>query len=438
MKKILSLFAFILIFSQAVNAVVVQKVRLKNGSVLNGYVEKQEADGSMVVRTDNAIICLTEDRVQLNDRSVEEADLTEEWKKWAEKNDAYDLSGDSKHLLLSDVTTGSFADSVAYASQKLTFEERIKDYGRVFHGVRVLESGATIKFLQLTPDSYHVTWDDIIAIESEKRPKNALSGINRKYYLNNGREVSGQYAGETATTLSLYQENGRIETVNFKDVKKYTYYGINPSQDIFAQSELLDVVQRKGNVSLRGIIIEQNYSESKDSENYISIWEQGKSPQMVKISEIEAICKEANSAYAPKFDILLKEGEVMVNRIPVEFVKIKENGDNLLLDSLSNKITLRKIADKPTIICVEYRIGTSPNVEQFQLVKVRKSKPKKKNGVVYGFSYKDLVNSSYQARSIETSSNFTTKVEYEVSGTGIFALYDAQNKRAIPVTVKYE
>lgn len=438
MKKILSLFAFILIFSQAVNAVVVQKVRLKNGSVLNGYVEKQEADGSMVVRTDNAIICLTEDRVQLNDRSVEEADLIEEWKKWAEKNDAYDLSGDSKLLLLCDVKTGSFADSVAYASQKLTFEERIKDYGRVFHGVRVLESGAIIKFLQLTPDSYHVTWDDIIAIESEKRPKNALSGINRKYYLNNGREVSGQYAGETATTLSLYQENGRIETVNFKDVKKYTYYGINPSQDIFAQSELLDVVQRKGNVSLRGIIIEQNYSESKDTENYISIWEQGKSPQMVKISEIEAICKEANSAYAPKFDILLKEGEVMVNRIPVEFVKIKENGDNLLLDSLSNKITLRKIADKPTVICVEYRIGTSPNVEQFQLVKVRKAEAKKKNSVVYGFSYKDLVNSSYRAQSIETSGNFTTKVEYEVGERGIFALYDAQNKRAIPVIVKQE
>lgn len=438
MKKILSLFAFILIFSQAVNAVVVQKVRLKNGSVLNGYVEKQEADGSMVVRTDNAIICLTEDRVQLNDRSVEEADLIEEWKKWAEKNDAYDLSGDSKLLLLCDVKTGSFADSVAYASQKLTFEERIKDYGRVFHGVRVLESGAIIKFLQLTPDSYHVTWDDIIAIESEKRPKNALSGINRKYYLNNGREVSGQYAGETATTLSLYQENGRIETVNFKDVKKYTYYGINPSQDIFAQSELLDVVQRKGNVSLRGIIIEQNYSESKDTENYISIWEQGKSPQMVKISEIEAICKEANSAYAPKFDILLKEGEVMVNRIPVEFVKIKENGDNLLLDSLSNKITLRKIADKPTVICVEYRIGTSPNVEQFQLVKVRKAEAKKKNSVVYGFSYKDLVNSSYRAQSIETSGNFTTKVEYEVGERGIFALYDVQNKRAIPVIVKQE
>jgi len=232
--------------------------------------------------------------------------------------------------------------------------------------------------------------------------------------------------------MSLYQSNGMVETVNFADVMRYTSYAINSDQDIFAQSELLDVVKTR-NREVRGIIIEQNYSSTKDSENYISIWEKGKSPQIVKIPDITAICKEENKDYAPKFDIILKEGEVVVNRNAVEFVQIKENGDKLVLDSLSHKVKIKPEANGTTKITVEYRNSNNPNVEMFQLVKVTKTMVKKKP--VYSFSYKDLVNSVLRAKSIETSVNHTTRATYAVTGNGVFALYDAKNKRTIPVII---
>ena len=429
------LIIMLLATAKIANAVVVQKVYLKNGSVLNGYVQQQDGKGNLIIKTDNATICLTNKNVSTpTDNYVGISSLSKEWKDWAEKNDAYIGIGDSRQLLLSDIRTGvnNYLDSVAVDVESLDFEARLKEDEKLFTQVRVLEKGSMIKFLELTPNTYKVKWSDIESIQADKRPKNALSGVDRKYYLKGNREVSGQYAGETATTMSLYQSNGMVETVNFSDVMRYTFYAVNPNQDIFAQSELLDVVKTRYN-EIRGVIIEQNYSSTKDAENYISIWEKGKSPQIVKIPEIKAICKEENKDYAPKFDIILKEGEVVVNRKPVEYLQIKESNDVLVLDSLSHKVKIEPESNGTTKLTVEYRNSSTPNVEMFQLVKVTKTIVKKKP--VYSFSYKDLVNSAYRASGVETSVNHTTRATYSVVGKGVFALYDAKNKRAIPIII---
>lgn len=436
MKKIFSLFLVLTLYSSVVHAVVVQKIYLKNGSVLNGYVQQQDGQGNMVIKTDNAIICLQNENLSVTDNLTAIHSLTKEWKEWAEKNEAYVGTGDSRTLLLSNVHTGvlNHLDTIAVDPDQLDFESKLKEQSRFFSNVRILEKGSVIKFLELSPNTYNVSWKDIESIKAERRPKNALSGINRTYYLKSNREVSGQYAGETATTVSLYQNNGMIETVNFADVNRYTFSVINPNLDILSQSELIDVVKTRYHGDVRGIIIEQNYSGNKDSENYISIWEQGKSPQMIKISEIVSIGKEENTHYAPKFDILLKEGEVVVNRNPVEFVKVNDNEDYLVLDSISHKVIVTKDTNNVTRITVEYRNDNNPNVEIFQLVKVTKMLVKK--NVIYCFSYKDLVNTACRATAIETSVNHTTKADYVLSGSGIYALYDAKNKKAIPIIVK--
>ena len=57
MKRVL-----IIIFVQFVvsisNAIVVQRIYMKNGSVLNGYIERQDTSGNYTIRTENAEICL--------------------------------------------------------------------------------------------------------------------------------------------------------------------------------------------------------------------------------------------------------------------------------------------------------------------------------------------------------------------------------------------
>ena len=42
----------------------------------------------------------------------------------------------------------------------------------------------------------------------------------------------------------------------------------------------------------------------------------------------------------------------------------------------------------------------------------------------------------FSAQRSATSVNHTTRVEYEVEGQGVFALYDPENKKAMPFIVK--
>lgn len=435
MKRIITLL-YILCCILVSNASTVQKITLKNGSVLNGFIQRQDGTGNMTVKTENAIICVKNTRLYISpDRQINKSNLSDAWKKWAEKNDAFVNNGSEDNLRLSDVKFEVWKqDSVARKGLS-HFEINMHDTQKSFADVYVLEKGTNIRFLEMTSNVYTVSWDDIVTITSERRAKNALSGVDRKYILKLNREVSGQYAGETKNTISLYQTNGVVETVDYDDIVKFSYYGINPQQDIFAQSELLDVVTVKNGSPVRGVIIEQNYSSNKDSENYISVWVKGRSPQMIKISDIEAISKEENTEYySPKFDIILKEGQIVVNRKDVKYVNVKENKDVLVLDSLHKQQIIAQEKDNKTRIIVEMRQSGTNVIETLQLIKVNKLTNKKNN--IYGFSYKDLVNNNLRPLSDETSINKTRKIEFAVQSAGVYALYDAKNKRAIPLIVK--
>ena len=130
---------------------------------------------------------------------------------------------------------------------------------------------------------------------------------------------------------------------------------------------------------------------------------------------------------------MLNNGDVVINRKPVNFVKVVEEDDVLVLDSIG-KMALKTDASGKAQITVEYRLDDNAGLEAFQLVKVTETKVKKQ--MIYSFSYKDLVNAVTHAIKIETSVNKTTKAEYELYRKGVYALYDAKKKRAIPFIVQ--
>ena len=290
----------------------------------------------------------------------------------------------------------------------------------------------------MSPNTYQIPWKNVISIKGEKRSKTALSGINRIYQLKSGMEFEGQYAEENDSMLTLYLNNGVRQSFKINDVVKYTFRPINPNQDIFAQSELLDVIKAKNGSETKGIIIEQNYTSAKDAENYFLVQQQSGAIQSIKLSEISETRKEENPKYDPKYDILLKEGDVVINRQEVVQVNVMERDDNIVLDSLSNKVTIVKDANNNTKVTVEYRNANGSNLETYQVVRVSKAtdKKKKENYTYYYFSYRDLVNATIRPVSLETSVNHTTKAEYIVGGAGVFTLYDAKSKKAIPFIIK--
>lgn len=415
MKKILSLVAFTLAFVGSAEAVVVQKIYLKDGSVLSGYIQKQDANGNLTFHSDNAEICLkSKDATISNEKNYNVKDLSKAWVDWAEKNEEFEGIGDNRTLFLADVTS------------------KTKSVTRV----KILERGEVVKYLEMNPNTYMIPWKEVVSIKGEPRSKTALSGINRIYQLKSGMEFEGQYAEENDSMLTLYLSNRVRQSFKINDVVKYTFRPINPNQDIFAQSELLDVVKSKNGAETKGIIIEQNYTSSKDAENYFLVQQQSGAIQSIKVSEIAETRKEENPKFDPKFDILLKEGDVVINRREVLKVDVKEKEENLVLDSIGNKVVINKDANNNTKVTVEYRNVGGTNLETYQLVRVSKHTDKKSKETIYFFSYRDLVNTTVRPVSLETSVNHTTKAEYIVGGQGIFALYDVKSKKAIPFTIK--
>ena len=434
MKKIVFLVLSVFVLLQA-NAVVVQKVYLKNGSVLNGYIQKQDKNDNITFRSESAIICVSGQNATTTERVYKVNDLDKKWIEWAEKNDAFNGVGDSRTLTLNEVifnhsNSYDVNDSVAVIDDFGVFENDFKISHPSVMKVKVLEKGLKIKYLELTPNTYNFNWDDIESVKADKREKTALSGIDRIYQLKNGQEVRGQYAGESYNTLSLYTNSGMVETFDIDNVTKYFYKPLNPNQDILEQSELVDVVRTKSNGTFRGIIVERNFA---DGSNYLIIQQQTGASQMLKFADITEYTKEENSEFKPKFDVLLKEGEVVINRVPTDSVGVVKKGSTLILDSINHKVVVPKEGGTTKII-VEYHNPKHISNDHLILVKVDKSVVKKKT--VYSFSADIFDMKKFLAQGSETSVNNTTKVEYVVDGQGVFALYDQNNKRAMPFIVK--
>ena len=415
MKKLFLILAILWSVVSVAEAVIVQKIYLKDGSVLSGYIQKQNDNGDLTFHSDNAEICLRSANATIsNEKNYNVKDLNKAWVDWAEKNEEFEGIGDSRTLYLADVTSNS----------------------KTVSKVKILERGEMVRYLEMTPNTYLIPWKDVLSIKGEKRPKTALSGINRIYQLKSGMEFEGQYAEENDSILTLFLNNGIRQSLKINDVIKYTFRPINPNQDIFAQSELLNIVKTKNGNETKGIIIEQNYTSDKATENYFLIQQLSGAIQSIKLSDIIETRKEENPKFAPKFDILLKEGDVVVNRNEVEIVNIKEDNDIIFLDSISEKVVIDKDPNNNTKVIVEYRNANGANIEAYQLIKVKKETDKKSKAIIFSFSYRDLVNATYRPVSIETSVNHTTKAEYIVGGNGFFALYDAKNKKAMPFVIK--
>ena len=415
MKKILSIMVAALAIAGSAEAVIVQKIYLKDGSVLSGYIQKQDDNGNLTIHSDVAEICLKSSQATIsNEKNYTVGELDKNWVEWAEKNEAFEGTGNQRTLYLADVTSKS----------------------KTVAKVKIIERGELVRYLEMSPDIYTIPWKDVLAIKGEKRCKTALSGINRIFQLKSGMEFEGQYAEETDSLLTLYLNNGIRQSFKINDVIKYTFRPINPNQDIFAQSELLNIVKTKNGNETKGIIIEQNYTSAKDSENYFLVQQPSGAIQSIKVSDILETRKEENPKFDPKFDVLLKEGEVLINRQEVVMTGITEKGENSVLDSLSEKVVIKKAPQNNTRVTVEYRNANGANIEAYQVVKVNKIENKKEKKTMYGVSYRDLVNSTIRPVSVETSVNHTTKAEYIVGGQGTFALYDAKNKKAIPFIIK--
>ena len=419
-KKIVSLFAMMFMCLSIFSATDVQKVYLKNGSVFSGYIQKQNPNGDITISTKNAIVCVDASASVTNEKAYPLTELDSAWVKWAEKNDKVQMVDGIKSLTLADVKVAN---------------------GKAVSKVRIIERGTVVKYVEQTPNTYTYKWSEVEAVRADKRAKNMLSGINRVYQLADGTDHEGEYAEETDSTLSLYMSDGSRMSFKTLNVVKYTFKAINPNQSLFEQAPLIDIVETKNNAKVEGVIVEQNYTSNSNDKNYILMEYADGKKDTIKISDVKAVSKRENELYAPMYDIILKPGEVVVNRQPVALYTLTDKRNMVMvLDNYSGadsdpKTIELNVSNGNSKYAMEYNGQEMDKIENFKLVKLVRLELKK--NIYYGFSYKNLVKSISPIK-MEKSVNNTIKVEFDFSEcvSGIYAIYNSVTENAIPVIVK--
>lgn len=389
-----------------------QKVILKDGSELIGYISRQRPGENLTFTTKSAIIMVNSEKVKsIVDNQVNAKTLSDEWKLWANKNDALVGTGDDAYLILSDIITSD---------------------GIVNH-VRILERGAKVKYLELQSNNYSLSWDTISVIKVLPRPKLQLSGINRKYKLRSGMEYEGQYVEEIpGKTLSLYQDNGVTFVFNRDEVLKDNRYKINPNQSLFEQSDLIDIVQLKNGKSHKGIIFERNYSDADTiSNDYLLIQSENGSVQSINLADVLEYQKEPNPAYKLLTDVSLDVGEFMVNRNKVHPQTVQEFKNIVRFDIDSVKLIIPLKSSTSTEIVVESKFADDIQYSQLKLVKVKEYYDKKGKEKIYGLTYEDIVKEAIQPKEMGTSVNDITKIVFTVKDIGVYSFYNAFKKEVI-------
>lgn len=386
-------------------------VVLKDGTELTGYISRQRPGENFTFTTSKATVLLpSKDVKSIVDSDVKITSLSSEWKEWAEKNDAYDGVGNTRTLLLSDIITNNGS----------------------INRVRVLEKGAKVRYLELSPNTYSLNWDTIEIVRADKRPKLMLSGVNRRYKLASGMEYEGQYVEEVpGQTMSLLRDNGVIEVFNTEEVMKDNRFKINHNQTLLEQSDLIDIVQLKNGGTHRGVIFERNYSDSDEITNdYLLIQLENGSTMSVNLADIVEYRKEKNPKYKPITDIVLEEGQAAINRNMVSLLPTKEMAGIVTVDMDSLKLNISP--SNPQIIFAEFQMDNA-KAQQLKLIKIRKYFDKKAKSNYYGFTFEDMVKNFILPKSVETSINGISKIEYAVptGATGIYGVYDPLTNKVV-------
>ncbi len=399
------LFGFALIAGLAtVSAQDNLTVVLKNGTELTGFISRQRPGENFSFSTSKAVVLLpNKDVKSIVDNEIKVGSLSQEWKKWAEENDAFEGDGNNRTLLLSDIiyTDGSI------------------------NRVRVLERGAKVRYLELSPSTYSLSWDTIEVVKAERRPKLLLSGVNRRYKLASGMEYEGQYIEEVpGETMSLLRDNGVIEVFKTEEVIKDKRLKINPNQTLLEQSDLIDIVQMKNGSNHRGIIFEHNYSENNNITNdYLLIQLDNGTTMSINLTDIVEYRKEKNPNYKPITDIELAKDEAAINRNVSMLMPTEEVSGIVTVNTDSLKIAV--FSSIPQTITAEFNMDNA-KAQQLKLVRIRKYQDKKAKNTYYGFTFEDMVKNAILPKSVETSVNGISKLEYTFpnGSTGIYGIYD--------------
>lgn len=397
----------------------VERIILKNGSVLEGYISNQHPGKDITFLSERSTVYLPSSEVKSMDiREYNLEDVSAEWQNWAKENGAIRHDGKKSVFKLAHI--------VRQAGSKEKLDIR---------NVRILEQGAVVKYLDLSLDTFFFDWKDVEAIERDKRDKAQLNGLNDLILLKSSlKELEGQIIRQVPGELvSLLKTDGVVEVLKQEQIIRQKKVKINPEQSLFEQSQLLDIVRIEDGRSIKGIVVDQYYGTDKEP-GYLLVQTSAGETKKVEHKDIREMQREENPEYKEKKDILLNKGDLYINRKPVTNAIMEEDEEliTILPESVPVVLSLDSLHQE---LVVETRLENEYDVEGWLLLPVS-PKPINKKESRNGFTYKEMITNGIHYTSKETSVNGTTRLVYPLTTPGYYVVYAMKGKRIILCLIK--
>lgn len=422
----------------------VETIELKDGSVLEGYISEQVpgksivfmANQSTVVQPASAVYSISYEKKSIDS-------LPAEWKKWVEehpqKNNYLELGNISLREEDTPVEIVSlpteFVDSLAEYSDTTIVVEQPQVKSSVIHYstphlVKILEKGATIKYLDLSSQVYRLAWSDVKVLHRKPRKELALNGIVDVVKLKDAnQEFSGEIVAQVlGKQMRLLKDDGIVEVIDVNKIASIRKEPLDKTQKLTTQSPLLDVVYTKSGESVTGVIALQEFTSSKDNPSYLVVKNKYDDSRRIIHADIERYGRIVNPDFVENEDVILNDTTILLNRKPVKLTKfVQENKEFVYAADTTSVVHLRQ-SDLQSII-LELKQSTTSG--DYMFVDAMERVNTKKNTSRIGFTYENYA--MYSARPIRetVSVNKTQLLEFKASHSRYFVLFLPKLKQGI-------
>ena len=401
-----------------------EKVILKNGTQLEGYISVQHPGKKIVFIAEKATVCIPFARVEsIVDHDVKISSLSDGWQNWIKENPASIKAENGKnYLVLSDIVL-SANDTLAVERDSFVTVSNSRDMSP--HNVRILEKGDIITYLDFSKTLYHVAWDDILMIRRYERSSLDLTGIVDVVELNSGKVLEGQIIEQIlGKQVRLKGDDGIINVIDLKQITTQKKKKMNVNQSLLEQSPLLEIVCTKQGKMITGVIVEQAYDKKQG--DYLLIEEENGTIVRESSGNVTEIRKIPNPNYRMLTDILVNNDEIWIDRKKGEKAIVDEEESVMIINDKSVPVIVDLQYNQDTLTVEQQDNIDNRNIILLKLVQIEI----KKRGECYVFTYEDLVTQGSRPFAVEVSRNKTLKMLYTI-GEGHYILYKPKEKTAV-------
>ncbi len=429
----LNVFIMMLFSMVLLRAEIIEKMTLKDGSVLEGYLSFQQPGKNVLFVADKSTCIIPRDKVaSIVEKKVQLEALSKTWQQWAEENPSHvkKINGQS-YLALSDIymldkTLQNLPDSLE--KKHTPFWNRLMP---TFRNVCITEQGKIVKFLDCSNVSYNLAWKDVDFIERIPRNKKVLNGLVDEFYLRDGKVVKGQIVKTLiGKEISVLEDNNVVRVISLSDIGWHKKTALNPKQSLLQQTSLLDVISVKNGQKVSGLIVTQNYGTEKE-EGYLSVMKEDGETKRINIGEIVEMRKQLNDNYSLIIDLEVKNSELYVLRNLVTKAIIEEKDDLCLIAKKSPVLELSADTIDNKLIVEQLNTQDNQNLLLFKLRKVKVSRE-----IRNAFTFEDLLMNGSTPKEETVSVNNTLKQVFDVREKGDYVLYRTKKREAFYLRIK--